>query len=165
MKRFIAFLLLAACPWLANAANIQQLIQLTDYVGVDYAVAVLDGEIINPDEYSEMQDFSSAIVEQVSALPTSDASRQLTAQAAELVRLIDTRADASEVKRLAAAMRQVFISSYDVTVTPRRAPDLEAARAELEEMRSRVEGTNSPLAEQLKALQEEKNSLLGSLLE
>jgi high-affinity iron transporter len=128
MKRFIALFLLVACPWLANATNIQQLIQLTDYVGVDYAVAVLDGEIISPGEYSEMQDFSSAIVEQVSALPPSDASRQLTAQAAELVRLIDTRADASEVKRLAAAMRQVFISGYDVTVTPRRAPDLEAAR-------------------------------------
>ena len=67
MKRFIALFLLVACPWLANATNIQQLIQLTDYVGVDYAVAVLDGEIISPGEYSEMQDFSSAIVEQVAA--------------------------------------------------------------------------------------------------
>ena len=129
MKRFIALFLLAACPWLANATNIQQLIQLTDYVGVDYAVAVLDGEIINPGEYGEMQDFSSAIVEQVSALPPSDASRQLTAQAVELVRLIDQRAAASEIKVLAAAMRQVFISGYDVTVTPRRAPDLGAAKA------------------------------------
>ena len=128
MKRFIALLLLAACPWWVNAANVQQLIQLTDYVGVDYAVAVLNGEIINPGEYGEMQDFSSAIVEQVAELPSSDASRELTAQAAELVRLIDQRADPGEIKALAAAMRQVFISGYDVTVTPRRAPELEAAR-------------------------------------
>ena len=40
MKRLIALLLLTACPWLANAANVEQLIQLTDYVGVDYAGAV-----------------------------------------------------------------------------------------------------------------------------
>ena len=79
MKRFIALLLLLTCPLLASATNIEQLIQLTDYVGVDYAGAVAKGEIINPGEYGEMQDFSSAIVEQVSALPTSDASRQLTA--------------------------------------------------------------------------------------
>ncbi|MDX2456585.1 MAG: FTR1 family protein [Gammaproteobacteria bacterium] len=129
MKRIITLLLLAANPWLVNATNVQQLIQLTDYVGVDYAVAVLNGEIINPDEYREMQDFSSAIVEQVAGLPPSDVRQQLAAQAAELVRLIDKRADASEVKALAAAMRQVFISGYDVTVTPRRTPDLEAARA------------------------------------
>ena len=127
MKRFIVLLLLAACPWLASAANVQQLIQLTDYVGVDYAVAVQNGEIINPGEYGEMQDFSSAIVEQVAELPPSDTSRQLAAQAADLVRLIDQRADAGEIKAQAAAMRQVFISGYDVTVTPRRAPDLKAA--------------------------------------
>ena len=77
MKRLIALLLLAACPWLANAANIEQLIQLTDYVGVDYAGAVEHGVIINPGEYGEMQDFSSAIVEQVAELPPTDTSRQL----------------------------------------------------------------------------------------
>ncbi|HAJ92583.1 MAG TPA: cytochrome C [Gammaproteobacteria bacterium] len=129
MKVFIAFLLLTVCPGLANAANVQQLIQLTDYVGVDYAVAVLDGEIINPGEYGEMQDFSSAIAAQVADLPASDASRQLLAQAAELVRLIENRAQPGEVKALAAAMRQAFISGFDVTVTPRRVPDLQAASA------------------------------------
>ena len=129
MNRLIAFLLLTACPWLVNAANVEQLIQLTDYVGVDYGVAVRNGEIINPGEYGEMQDFSSAIVAQVSELPPSDASRQLAAQAAELARLIGRRADPGAVKALAASMRQVFISGYDVTVTPRRTPDLAAARA------------------------------------
>jgi len=128
MKRYIVYLLLAACPWMASAANVEQLIQLTDYVGVDYAVAVQNGEIINPGEYGEMQDFSSAIAEQVAELPSSEASRKLTAQAAGLVRLIDQRAHPDEVKALAAAMRQVFISGYNVTVTPRRVPDLQAAK-------------------------------------
>jgi len=128
MKRFIALLLLLTCPLLASATNIEQLIQLTDYVGVDYAGAVAKGEIINPGEYGEMQDFSRAIVEQVADLPGSDARNQLTVHATELVRLIELRADPAEVKALAAAMRQVFISGYDVTVTPRKAPDLAVAR-------------------------------------
>jgi high-affinity iron transporter len=153
MKRFIALLLLAACPWMANAADVQQLIQLTDYVGVDYGAAVLHGEIINPGEYGEMQDFSSAIAEQVAELPPADVRQQLAAQAAELARLIDRRADASEVKALAAAMRQAFISGYDVTVTPRRTPDLKAASALYVEQCAGCHGMNGqgdgPLAASL----------------
>jgi high-affinity iron transporter len=129
MKRLIALLLLTACPWLAHAANIEQLIQLTDYVGVDYAGAVENGAIINPGEYGEMQDFSSAIVEQVVELPPTDASRQLAIHAAELARLVEGLADADAVKAVTATMRQLFISGYDVTVTPRRAPDLKVASA------------------------------------
>jgi high-affinity iron transporter len=129
MKRLIAILLFTACPLLVNAANIQQLIQLTDYVGVDYGAAVQHGTIISRGEYGEMQDFSSAIIARVSELPPSAASRQLAAQAAELATLIGRRADASDVKALTASMRQVFISGYDVSVTPRHIPDLDAARA------------------------------------
>ena len=129
MKRFIALLLLLACPSLASATNIEQLIQLTDYVGVDYAGAVANGEIINAGEYGEMQDFSSAIVEQLADLPPSEARNQLTAQATELVHYIEQRVDPAKVKALAAAMRQVFINGYNVTVTPRRAPDLAVASA------------------------------------
>jgi high-affinity iron transporter len=129
MKRLIALLLLTACPWLANAANVEQLIQLTDYVGVDYSGAVENGEIINAGEYGEMQDFSSAIVEQVAELPPTDASRQLAVHAAELIQLVEGRADADAVKAVTATMRQLFISGYDVTVTPRRVPDLKAANA------------------------------------
>ena len=127
MKRLILFLLLACSSLTVSAANILQLIQLTDYVGVDYAGAVENGEIINSFEYDEMRDFSSAIAEPVATLPASEARAQLTVQAAELVLLVESRADAGEVKTLTAAMRQVFIGSYDVTVTPRGAPDLRAA--------------------------------------
>jgi high-affinity iron transporter len=129
MKRLIALLLLAACPWFAHAANIEQLIQLTDYVGVDYGGAVENGAITSPGEYGEMQDFSSAIVEQLAELPPTDTSRQLAMHAAELARLVEGRADAGAVKALTATMRQLFISGYDVVVTPRRVPDLKAANA------------------------------------
>jgi len=127
MNRLSIFLLLALFSVAASATNIQQLIQLVDYVGVDYGGAVENGEIINSFEYDEMQDFSGAIVEQVAILPASEARQQLTVQAAELARLVETRADAVDVKALTATMRQVFIEGFDVTVTPRSAPDLKAA--------------------------------------
>ena len=127
MKRLLAFLCLFLCSLGVSATNIQQLIQLVDYVGVDYGGAVENGLVINTFEYNEMQDFSGAIAEQVAALPDSAASRQLGTQAAELARLVEARADAAEVKALTAAMRQTFINGYDVTVTPRGAPDLAAA--------------------------------------
>lgn len=127
MKRLLTILCLSLWSLGASATNIQQLIQLVDYVGVDYGGAVENGLVINTFEYGEMQDFSAAIAEQVAALPDSGASRQLVAQAAELVQLVEARVDAAEVKALTAAMRQAFITGYDVTVTPRGAPDLAAA--------------------------------------
>jgi high-affinity iron transporter len=127
MKRLIILLSLCFASLSVSAANIQQLIQLVDYVGVDYGGAVEKGEIINTFEYDEMQDFSSSIAEQVATLPASETRQQLSVQAAELARLVETRADAGAVKTLTATMRQVFINGYDVTVTPRGAPDLKAA--------------------------------------
>jgi high-affinity iron transporter len=129
MKRLITLLLLSFCALTVSAANIAQLIQLVDYVGVDYGGAISNGEIINTFEYEEMQDFSGAIAEQVATLPASESRQQLIVQAAELVRLVEARVDASEVKALTASMRQVFIKGFEVTVTPRSAPDLKAASA------------------------------------
>jgi len=127
MKRLAILFVLLSAPCLLQAANVPQLIQLADYVGVDYAEAVHNGEIINPGEYAEMQDFSAAIVEQVAALPDSATRRQLAAQAQQLSRLVAERAAASEVKTLSANMRQALISGYDVIVSPRRAPDMDRA--------------------------------------
>lgn len=121
--------MLLAVPYLsAAAADLTQLIQLTDYVGVDYAEAVDNGEIINAGEYAEMQDFSAAIVEHVAGLPDSEVSRQLATQAETLNRLVAESASAGEIKSLTTSMRQALINGYDIAVSPRRAPDLAKAR-------------------------------------
>jgi len=128
MKRLTTFLLLFGIPCLLQAANVSRLIQLTDYVGVDYANAVADGEVVSPGEYAEMQDFAAAIVELAAGLPVSEAGRQITAQAERLSGLVASRAPAGEVRTLSSNMRQALVSGYDVTVSPRRAPDIEKAR-------------------------------------
>ena len=46
-----------------QSSDMRQLLQLAEYVGVDYSEAVANGEVINPDEYSEMTEFAGLIGE------------------------------------------------------------------------------------------------------
>ncbi|MCU7960078.1 MAG: FTR1 family protein [gamma proteobacterium symbiont of Bathyaustriella thionipta] len=129
MKRLILLSLLIFFPVFALAANVQQLIQLSDYVGVDYAGAVDKGVVVNAAEYAEMHEFSIAISEKIAQLEPSEKQKKLAQQARQLTLLIENRAAAAEVKALSDSMRQSLISGYDVGVTPQRIPDLESARA------------------------------------
>ena len=120
MKRFCTALLLLLSAPLVTAADLQQLLQLVDYVGVDYAEAVADGEVINPAEYAEMQDFAAGIARQVAGLPAGTEKTALTEQSAALARLVDARAAPAEVNALTARMRLAVIEGYQVSVVPRQ---------------------------------------------
>ena len=50
-----------------DTAQLRQLAQLAEYIGVDYADAVENGLVINEGEYQEMLEFSSMIVGRVSS--------------------------------------------------------------------------------------------------
>jgi len=55
--------LLLTLPLWSNPVSAPQLLQLVDYVGVDYEEAVdKPGHIQNPAEYEEMKEFSTAIL-------------------------------------------------------------------------------------------------------
>jgi high-affinity iron transporter len=69
MKRLFVVLSLLLVSSLSRAGDIQQLLQLIDYVGVDYAEAVADGVVINAAEYVEMQDFAQGIRQHAAGLP------------------------------------------------------------------------------------------------
>ncbi|HHJ15345.1 MAG TPA: cytochrome c, partial [Gammaproteobacteria bacterium] len=124
MKRLLVFLFLLFMASLARAGDIQQLLQLIDYVGVDYAEAIRDGEIVNPAEYAEMQDFTAGIRQQLDDLPDSDSKSALLKQGELLASLVNARTAPAEVNLLATAMRLAVIESYKVTVVPRKQPDL-----------------------------------------
>lgn len=124
MFRFPAFLALLVLTSLARAGDIQQLLQLIDYVGVDYAEAVTDGVVVNPAEYEEMVDFTSGIEQQAAALPTGESRDRLQQQAAELAGLIAAKASPADIRGLTAAMRLAVIDGYKVAVVPRKPPDL-----------------------------------------
>jgi len=92
MFRLSALLVLFLFTSLARAGDVQQLLQLIDYIGVDYAEAIADGEIINPNEYEEMQDFSAGIVQQLGDLPESEVRAELQRQAGRLTEQIAAKA-------------------------------------------------------------------------
>ncbi|MGD8854544.1 MAG: cytochrome c, partial [Gammaproteobacteria bacterium] len=128
MKRLFSALFLLCFSSPMQAADLQQLLQLIDYVGVDYAEAVSGGEVINAAEYAEMQDFSAGIARQVVGLPENARKASLVAQSQRLSRLVDARAAPAEVNALTGDMRRAIIEGWNVTVVPRQPPDL--ARAE-----------------------------------
>lgn len=124
----IALVLLFLLPSLCSGdQRLQGLIQMLDYVGVDYPNAAADGEILNAAEYGEMLDFAAAIADQATRLPSSPVSLRLRAQADNVTDMIRNRAPADKVAVATAAMRAAVIANYEVIVIPRQAPDLNLA--------------------------------------
>lgn len=128
MKRLItAFLLLLSLPVLATP-DLPKLVQLIDYVGVDYRGAVANGVVINDAEYTEMLDFTRAIQEQTQELPANPANASIQAQARQLAQLVEQRQLPDSVTILAAELRHTLVGAFDIVVVPRKAPDLQRAR-------------------------------------
>lgn len=130
MRRLVQFLsligLLAALPAHADPARLAQLV---DYVGVDYAVAVSDGEIISEAEYGEMLEFSGLIEGQVEELPEGESRDQLEQLATDLKAAIKAKADPVRVADLASRMTDVLLSSPTLVTAPADPPELTAAAA------------------------------------
>ncbi len=129
MKIFSLLFLFSLFTLPASAStDVQQLLQLVDYLGVDYPGAVKNGEVIHAGEYDEMQDFSRAIFEQSQVLPESAQKEEILGLTKELIGLVEARGAAAEVNRVAATIRSNVITAYDVTVIPRKGPDLQKAK-------------------------------------
>ena len=133
MQRLLVFLSLLLVASLSRAGDMQQLLQLIDYVGVDYAEAVTDGVVTNAAEYTEMQDFSAGIQQQLADLPDSAQKSALLKQGEQLITLVQNKSAVPEVNLLTTAMRLAIIDSYKVTVVPRKQPDLVNAAGLYEE--------------------------------
>lgn len=110
-------------------ASTQQLLQLIDYVGVDYAGAVTDGQVVNQGEYAEMADFAAGIAQQINDLPQHSIKSDLQANAQRLLALIKQKSSARQIKQLSLQMHQAIIDAYQITVVPRTPPDLQQAAA------------------------------------
>ncbi len=126
---FLSLFLLLNKPILADT---QQLLQLIDYVGVDYGRAVEDGKVANPAEYAEMQDFTAGIVQQISDLPATDeqtlkTKSQLIEQSAQLSQLVSNKQPPKAIRQLSSQMHHKILQAYNIIVVPRKQPDLAVA--------------------------------------
>ncbi|PCI70922.1 MAG: cytochrome C [Piscirickettsiaceae bacterium] len=123
---FVLFLLIIFSFSAFAAMPVQKLLQLIDYVGVDYREAIKDGQVINPEEYGEMQDFALAIQENIHQL--SPIKQNLIEQASTLGRLVNSKASPDHVAELTTTMHRQIIADYDIQVVPNKVPDFNIAK-------------------------------------
>ncbi len=87
-----------------NSQDQRQLLQLVEYIGVDYSAAVENGEIIDPGEYSEMQDFAAIIADKSRLFPTEQVSfvsltEKLEAAVQKKQSIVEIQAITSQLKQ------------------------------------------------------------------
>ena len=81
-------ILLIFCWPAASQATVddpsQRLLQMLDYVGVDYPPTVENGQVVDPVEYAEMEEFSGEIINLLQKMPEREGKQVLLANAAEI---------------------------------------------------------------------------------
>jgi high-affinity iron transporter len=117
MKRLLAPCLSLLCLAAPVQADIQSLLQLVDYMGVDYPEAVQNGEVVNEFEYEEMVEFAQRIRGEIDQLDVSPATNDLVVLSEQLTLSVDTYSDASDVADLTQSMRQVIMENFDLVLT------------------------------------------------
>lgn len=156
---FIASLLLviasAVTPTGAQAAEdpIPTIAHMLGYIGVDYPTTVVKGKVKDKAEYAEQREFAGRVRELLAKLPAVPEKPGLLKQAADLARLIDAKRPGTQVTALTETMRENLLRAYNVSVAPRRAPDLTTATTLYESQCASCHGSdgrgNGPLAKGL----------------
>src|SRR5690349_23868910 len=102
--------------------QVRQLWQLIDYVAVDYAGAVVDGQIANASEFQEMVEFATTIRSRVDSLPSREGRQLLAEQSRALEAAVSRHAAAAEVSQLAHGLASQLLTSYPIPFAPKSLP-------------------------------------------
>ena len=72
----VIFLLLVLHAQPSRSSNDQnRILSLVDYIGGDYGNAVRDGQVINEDEYREMEEFSAGVGTLFAAMKSAEGDK------------------------------------------------------------------------------------------
>ena len=121
--------LLVPASLLADDKTPQTILNLLDYVAVEYPTFVRDGKVLNAGEYAEQLEFSGQVGELIGRLPDNPERAKWQQRAAELRSMIQDRRDGRQVVALARDIQRGLIAAYAIVVAPKQAPDLSAAAA------------------------------------
>lgn len=133
MLRYLRLLLVAFIALVGShaafgqTAPAQTIWRLLDYIAVDYAGAVADGQVVNDAEYQEMMEFSANARERLAGLPSTSARAGLLSGAEALQASIKAKADPSTVALSARKLAKELLASYPVPLAPTAAPNLARA--------------------------------------
>ena len=107
----------------------QRLLQMLDYVGVDYPPTVENGQVVDPVEYAEMEEFSGEIINLLKKMPEHEGKHVLLANAAQVQSGIAERVGGGEISRLTQALKEALISNYSIVVGPKQLPNMAGVQA------------------------------------
>lgn len=101
--------------------QVRQLVQLAEYIAVDYVEAVDSGQVINEEEYQEMREFSAILIEKSRNLRYQFDSFQAVYQhAASLQQAIEYKDGISRIRQLSAEIRQALMTLLPASTLPKR---------------------------------------------
>lgn len=120
----ILFSKLSIASTIDEVVQLRQIAQLAEYVGVDYASAVDNGQVINDDEYQEMLEFSQLIVEKTSI--NNNDFRSLNEKASALQRAISTKQNVNVVRQITSELRISLLAMMPELPLPKRLLSKEA---------------------------------------
>ena len=106
----------------AERENVLKILQMVDYIGVDYPEFVQDGEVLDAAEYAEQVEFAGEIRRRLGTLPERPERAALRAQAEALGEAIDARAGGARIQTLTAELSRGLLRHYPVPAAPDQAP-------------------------------------------
>ncbi len=127
MKRVLG-VVLGVLLFSSARADVQTLLQLVDYMGVDYAGAVENGVIVNDFEYAEMVEFGGRIQGELDQLQSTAATPQLNTLAQQLATEVTNKSAPAVIAGLTQLIRELLMTNYDIVLTPKGMPDLARAQ-------------------------------------
>jgi len=125
---FFTVIFLSVFPIVSQATEVNRLLQLVDYVGVDYQKSVSAGKVTNAGEYAEMVEFSATIGMLTQELTDPPAPAILTQQVGRLKQLVEAKAPADQVATLGNNIRAILIKTYGLATAPDHVPDIPHGR-------------------------------------
>jgi high-affinity iron transporter len=124
LRSFIVAAITFAAVLPTYASDPDALLQLVDYIGVDYPVAVADGQVISPAEYAEMREFAARANALAAGLPAGTARDQALPATVELTAAIDARAPVEAVRAATRRVRSALLDGFPLDLAPAHRPDL-----------------------------------------
>ena len=103
--------------------------QMVDYVSRDYAGAVTDGKVSDPDEYAEQLNVIAAALEVSGQVPALAARPEIGQALQALIATIRAVAPEPEVRNQAQALRNQILAAGGGSIAPARWPSLARGRA------------------------------------
>lgn len=133
----------APTTWGQTDDNVRRLISLVDYIGGDYAEAVRNGEIVNENEFLEMQNFADSALTELeklqSILPPSEKAN-IRSDLDVLKFNIQQKVDVLEIRALTNAIKDRVIDSLAFETSPKHRPSLESAQVNYDQSCSSCHG-------------------------